>query len=529
MPIARRPTPPTSQIKEQVSVLGSLSAWTDSGETEEEEDKSKANKEGYRLLHPKPEEDSPSTPLVQSLSTRANRFLPDVESDKFNSFIGITIVANAIVIGLETDFGKDWFSVFEHLFNMVFLVEAILRIRHFGCQYFKEAWNVFDFLLVFNGTLDLWILPLVQTLHPENAEESEAEVSSSHFGYSFSVVRLLRILRLLRVLRVIRLFRMFHQLFLIMQAFAKALQIVGVISVLVLILDYVCAIALTQGVGQNAAQWGDDAYRIEELFGSISASMHTLFGIMTVSDWDSVHSLLIAQMPSPLVTLAFVVYIMMTTYTMVALVNGIISESLITSQQDYKRRKLGQIDTKRKNLTNELREFLTTILEETLDDGGCANHEDLKQFVRGDQDLIRNLAEIGVPIGENGILQLVDKLSHDGQDRVNVDFFVDKLTNLTGAASMSSLVDVKYSIVKTQSRVASLDKMLSALAHRVTSAMQSTGGFEANDVQPQANESDGHAFDSAFRVSSVSVRSSLKIPGKIKTEGKPKKMRFADE
>ncbi len=31
MPVARRATPPTSQIREQLSVLNALSAWTDEG------------------------------------------------------------------------------------------------------------------------------------------------------------------------------------------------------------------------------------------------------------------------------------------------------------------------------------------------------------------------------------------------------------------------------------------------------------------------------------------------------------------
>jgi len=51
--------------------------------------------------------------------------------------------------------------------------------------------------------------------------------------------------------------------------------------------------------------------------------------------------------PPPLVICFFVLYIMVTSYTMLSLITGIITDSLVTSQQEFKRRKLQTAETKK--------------------------------------------------------------------------------------------------------------------------------------------------------------------------------------
>jgi len=184
---------------------------------------------------------------------------------------------------------------------------------------------------------------------------------------------------------------MFQQLFLIMQAFIKAIQIVLLMVMLIVILDYVLAIILTQAVGDHAYLWGKDEYLIKTWFGSITRSMNSMFIIMTLSDWENFANVLMQVIPAPIVFLSFVFYIMVTSYTMVSLVTAIVSESLITSQQEFKRRKLQTREKKKKGVTGELLDFLLDYHEDNVDEEGAVGAEDLKQSVRGDQELLRNL------------------------------------------------------------------------------------------------------------------------------------------
>lgn len=463
MPIARRNTPPTSQIKEQVSLLSSLSAWTDTEETEKSAKKAKG---GYEEL-PAGEEGQP-VPIARKVAVWL-----DVEGDTFNIFIGFVIIANAVVIGLETDFGRGKFTILEHLFNSIFLVEICLRVKQQGSEYFKEPWNIFDCLLVLIGSLDLWILPLLTV-----------DSGASSMGYKLSAMRMLRVLRLMRVLRVIRLFRMFHQLFLIMQAFTKAFQMVLLISILVVILNYVCAIILTQAVGQPSDEWdASTADQLKEWFGSISASMQTLFIIMTLSDVEKIWSTLTKVLPAWIISPCFVLYIMVTSYTMVSLITGIISESLITSQQEYKRRKMQQIEGKKKEVASSLREFLHEVHDP--DANGCVEAEDLKQSVRGDTELLAKLASMGVSIDEKGVLGLVDHLS-ESSGKVSLDYFVDKLTNLIGMASASHVVDLRYQIVRTQQQLASVESTINLLAKKIIGP---DGFDDKKETKPESGSS----------------------------------------
>jgi len=267
---------------------------------------------------------------------------------------------------------------------------------------------------------------------------------------------------------VIRLFRMFQQLYLIMQAFTKAFQVVLLIGVLVVILNYVCAIMLTQAVGQQASQWNDeDAVMIQAWFGSIGRSMQTLFVVMTLSGWDRIVLTLIKVYPPSVVIMAFVLYIMVTSYTMISLITGIISDSLITSQQEFKAKKLQQAQKNKDSVQMEIRKYLQEMHEDEVDEFGTVQASDIKISVSGDQELLAKLATIGIIITERGVLTLLDKISHNGDDRIRTDYFVDMLCNLYGHATGNAVADVRQETRTLQYKFAEFEKKFDRLGKKM--------------------------------------------------------------
>jgi voltage-gated sodium channel len=433
MPIQRRPTPPPETLKQQLTVLDSLNAWTDP--EEEKIEKSKHLPLG-------------ATPLKgQAVGWR---LLFDAESDNFNAVIGCVIVANAIVIGLETDMGHDKFQVFEHIFCTIFFFEMLTRIAQLGCEYFQDPWYLFDFSLVVTGTLDLWILPLFQG------------DSKEMVGYQFSVMRLLRMLRLLRVLRVIRVFRMFHHLLLIVKAFGKAIQVVLLISVIIVIMIYAFAIVITQLVGHQSHKWGDKQEDIEEWFGSIPTSMSTLFWVMFGSGWDPLQNLLTIVYPTGLV-LAFFAGYMVITVSLISLIVGLISESLIMAQEDFKMRKLASFSAKKKELAAEYTTELNDLLEDDIDEKRTIDGAQLKQTLKADATLANKLAGVGVSLTGEGLSNLVDSMTKDGTERVGLDHFIEKMINLSGHSQASAVVDVKHEIFKNRQKLKDLETKLDGI------------------------------------------------------------------
>merc|ERR1719359_1171468 len=118
--------------------MDSLNAWTANEDEDADQPKRLKVPLGY-------------TPLAQSDKTAAPtgwRQLFDSESDNFNFGIGFVIIANAIVIGLETDWGRGRFTVCEHIFNTIFVLEMLTRISQIGIEYFTTPAYLFDCSLV---------------------------------------------------------------------------------------------------------------------------------------------------------------------------------------------------------------------------------------------------------------------------------------------------------------------------------------------------------------------------------------------
>lgn len=398
----------------------------------------------------------------------------DVERPTFNMAVGVVVLLNAIVIGLETDLGISNFMILEHLFMVLFLAEMLLRVHSQGFRrYLQDPWHIFDCVLLTIGILDLWVCPLVTW------------GSTSSTGLSnLTALRLLRMLRLLRVLRIVRLLRMFSTLFLLTRAMVKALQVVMSLSTLVAVIDYVLAIFLTQIVGQRAADWGDNEQKITGWFGSIAASMRTLFVMMTLDDWSEVVGTLCEVLPTYFVVPFFISYIIFASYTLVSLVTAVLCASLMLAQQEGKEQHDARVEDIRKAVGNELREQI----DELFDEQPCVQASELKTSFKGDRVLLARLGDAQVDIDEDGLLAVIDEVAEDGV--VSVEYFVEKLVNLTGPAKASAIVDLKHQAICGQEdfsglteRVANLEKKLDLLLgqemdrlHSKLDALSTKGG-----------------------------------------------------
>jgi voltage-gated sodium channel len=78
------------------------------------------------------------------------------DSTTFQVFIVGVIVANAIVLGIDTyesidrDFGAE-LSLLNDIFLAIFVLEIAIRIAAFGSRpqnYFRDGWNLFDFIVI---------------------------------------------------------------------------------------------------------------------------------------------------------------------------------------------------------------------------------------------------------------------------------------------------------------------------------------------------------------------------------------------
>ena len=172
-----------------------------------------------------------------------------VESRSFNITITAVIVINAITLGLETSsramaVAGPLLLALDRAALLVFTVEIGLKLFVYRSRFTRDGWNVFDFIIVAIA----W-LPAAGPL---------------------SVLRALRIMRVLRLMSVV------PQMRSVIGALFNALPGMGSIVAVLALIFYVAAVMATKLFGGAFPDW----------FGTIGASMYSLFQIMTLESWS---------------------------------------------------------------------------------------------------------------------------------------------------------------------------------------------------------------------------------------------------
>lgn len=219
-----------------------------------------------------------------------------VRSRLFQTFIIVVIVANAVVIGINTFtldsrianflMRGDWISV------AIFSVELVLRFAADGLnvkKFFSSGWNTFDFLVV-----AVCFVPGVSTS-----------------ATALRLVRLLRVSRLLRIMPDARvLLRGLHN------AAGPALSL-GALTVLLCYLYAVVGwMAFHDKGGADMPGYFDD----------IGEAMLTMFELLTLEGWNqTLHDL---REISPFAVPYVISFLLIGTYIVLNLVVGIIINSL---------------------------------------------------------------------------------------------------------------------------------------------------------------------------------------------------------
>lgn len=215
-----------------------------------------------------------------------------VESFGFQKFIIALILVNAVILGLETSSAVmagygDILLTLDRLILGVFVLELLIKLFAFDWRFFKNAWNVFDFIII--G------IALVPSSGP------------------------LAVLRTLRVLRVLRLVSMMPRLRFVVEALLHALPGIGSIAMLMAVLYYVFAVMATGLFGDRFPEW----------FGTIGHSMYTLFQVMTLESWSMGIARPVME-AYPYAWLFFVPFILLATFTILNLFIAIIVNTMQT-------------------------------------------------------------------------------------------------------------------------------------------------------------------------------------------------------
>jgi voltage-gated sodium channel len=213
-----------------------------------------------------------------------------VDDPRTDRAIMALIVFNAVTLGIETNptamarFGPVLDAI-DHAVLTVFVIELTARLIVQRTAFFRDGWNIFDFIVV-----GIALAPAAE---------------------AFSVLRALRVLRLLRLITAVPTLRR------VVGGLIAALPGMGSILLLIGLVYYVCAVMATNMYGAEFPQ----------LFGTLGTSLFTLFTVMTLEGWvDGVVRPVMEK--HPYAWLFFIPFIVGTTFTVLNLFIGIIVNAM---------------------------------------------------------------------------------------------------------------------------------------------------------------------------------------------------------
>ncbi|GLY47395.1 hypothetical protein Lesp01_10510 [Lentzea sp. NBRC 102530] len=212
-----------------------------------------------------------------------------VESNRFQMFIVAVIVVNAITLGAETStvlhakFGPA-LTVIDHTALAIFTAELAARLYAFGWKFFKDPWNVFDFVIV--------AIALIPTAGP------------------------LSVLRSLRILRALRLVAMVPSMRRVVTALVRSIPGLVSLSGLLVLLVYVGGVIASNLFGDT----GDPR------FTGLGPTLLTLFQITTGDGWSDVMRDLMEQ--KPFAWIFFLIYLMVGSFTMLNLFIAVVCSAM---------------------------------------------------------------------------------------------------------------------------------------------------------------------------------------------------------
>lgn len=235
--------------------------------------------------------------------------------------IGTNFLAN--ILQKEIDPDDDQYPVFfaflEDFFNILFLSELLLNMYgHWWYQFWRDAWNWFDFVVVSIGIILMMRLPLPS---------------------AFNLLRTMRAFRVFRLFkRVKSLNKIVVAIFLSIPGVANAFLILAIVVAIYAILGVEFFKDVGEGC-QTPPKYRDPGTCIgREYFGTFSKALFSFFQVMTGDSWAEAIARPVIWSFSPVKTAGsafyFVSFVVVTSMVLVNVVVAVLLDKMVDPEID---------------------------------------------------------------------------------------------------------------------------------------------------------------------------------------------------
>lgn len=329
-----------------------------------------------------------------------------LNSQRFDTMLGVIIIANAVNIGLELSWraqGQDTTicNVLEHCFLAIYTIELAMRMLLDWHVVLTDVWVRFDIFLVSLGIVSQWIL-----------DPFFSDVAEVH------TLLMLRCARLLRLAKTVRFLMRFKELWMLVQGLANSAYTMVYTILLLFVVLYIFACLALQLLYQHPMIEQDEIFAktVQENFSDLASAMVTLLQFVSFDNIVHVYKPLGDR--DPLLLAYFVVVILVVGITIMNLVTAVIVNSSL--EQVAKDKSLLQTieEQNRKKVLADLRAMFYRM---DYDGSGEVSREEICRIPPHERQVLRELTGFDDP------LELFDALDTDEKGEIGIEEFCDGL------------------------------------------------------------------------------------------------------
>lgn len=364
----------------------------------------------------------------------------------FENVTLVVIGINAIWMMIDADYNssstylgaESMFQIADQFFCFYFVTEITIRFMALRRKLdgFKDAWFVFDLVLVVLMIVEIWLFTLFEYFTGISSPMGDAQV--------------LRLLRLARLTRLLRMLRSLPELMVLIKGIVTAMKSVFYVLVLLTIVTYVFAIAMTQ------LSQGDEI--LGTFFSSVPLSMYFLFIHGTFLD-DLAYfcdTILSSRPLGPFMVILVFIFICLACLTIMNMLVGVLCEVVSAVAAEEKETLLAQtVSTK-----------LAAVFEKIdKNNNGVLSYEEFK-IVAEMPESIQALTDVGVdPVI---LIDMVDVLFVVDGEPVELTFeeLITAILELRGS-NVATVKDIMNMWKKISTKLIQNNKEIKALRTRI--------------------------------------------------------------
>ncbi|XP_052750950.1 muscle calcium channel subunit alpha-1-like isoform X3 [Galleria mellonella] len=207
-----------------------------------------------------------------------------VTSQKFEYFIFFFIVLNTVALMMKFDGASPEYKKVLDYLNMilttVFMLEFVFKLAAFRFKnYFGDAWNTTDFILVIGSIIDIVVTQV-------NENKPVTVFTTSKASKEGSLLKYITFFRLFRAMRLIKLLSRGERIRTLLWTFIKSFQALPYVALLIVLLFFIYAVVGMQLFGK--INFDDDQITRHNNFQSFGSALMVLFRSATGEAWQEI-------------------------------------------------------------------------------------------------------------------------------------------------------------------------------------------------------------------------------------------------